>query len=85
MWMLCSDAGCDVCDQPIDLSSRCLGTVRFLNDLSSFVLYFSYTTKNSAWAEIEGVNATNEPIIVSGIMLIVHIYIMSAMSGIIYA
>ena len=46
---------------------------------------FSYTTKNSAWAEVEGVNATNEPIIVSGIMLVVHVYIMSAMSGIIYA
>ena len=52
---------------------------------AALFLYFSYTTKNSAWAEIEGVNATNEPIIVSGIMLIVHIYIMSAMSGIIYA
>ena len=52
---------------------------------AALFLYFSYTTKNSAWAEIEGVNATNEPIIVSGIMLIVHIYIMSAMSSIIYA
>ena len=52
---------------------------------AALFLYFSYTTKNSAWAEIEGVNATNEPILVSGIMLAVHIYIMSAMSGIIYA
>ena len=52
---------------------------------ATLFLYFSYTTTNSAWAEIEGVNATNEPIIVSGIMLIVHIYIMSALSSIIYA
>ena len=52
---------------------------------AALFLYFSYTTKNSAWAEIEGVNPTNEPIIVSGIILVVHIYIMSAMSGIIYA
>lgn len=52
---------------------------------AALFLYFSYTTKNSAWAEIEGVNATNEPIIVSAIMLVVHIYIMSAMSGIIYS
>ena len=52
---------------------------------AALFLYFGYKTKNSAWAEIEGVNPTNEPIIVSAIMLVVHIYIMSAMSGIIYA
>ena len=52
---------------------------------AALFLYFSYTTKNSAWAEVEGVNVTNEPVSVSAIMLIVHIYIMSAMSGIIYA
>ena len=38
MWMLCSNAGCDVCDHPVHLTSRCLGTVRFLNDLGSSVL-----------------------------------------------
>ena len=52
---------------------------------AALFLYFSYTTKNSAWAEIDGVNANNEPIIVSGTILIIHIYIMSMMSGIIYA
>ena len=41
---------------------------------AALFLYFGYTTKNSSWAGVEGVNATNEPIIVSGIMLVVHRY-----------
>ncbi len=52
---------------------------------SAVFLYFAYQTKNSEWAQIEGVNATNEPIIVSALMLIVHIYIMAAMPSIIYS
>ena len=51
---------------------------------SAVFLYISIQTNNSEWSKIEGVNASNEPIIVSAVMLALHIYIMATMSDIIY-
>ena len=51
---------------------------------ASLFLVFGYTTVKGKWAEVEGVNATNEGIIVPAILLVFHLYIMFAMGGIIY-
>lgn len=51
---------------------------------SAVFLYIAIQTNNSGWSKIEGVNASNEPIIVSAVMLALHIYIMATMSDIIY-
>ena len=51
---------------------------------SAVFLYIAIQTNNSEWSKIEGVNASNEPIIVSAVMLALHIYIMATMSDIIY-
>ena len=51
---------------------------------AALFLVFGYTTVKGKWAEVEGVNATNEGIIVPAILLVFHLYIMFAMGGIIY-
>ena len=51
---------------------------------SAVFLYIAIQTNNSEWSKVEGVNASNEPIIVSAVMLALHIYIMATMSDIIY-
>ena len=49
------------------------------------MLVMSYITVNGKWAEVEGVNPTNEGTIVAGILLACHLYIMFGMHSIIYA
>ena len=51
---------------------------------AALFLIFGYTTVKGKWAEVEGVNATNEGIIVPAILLIFHLYIMFTMGSIIY-
>jgi hypothetical protein len=49
------------------------------------MLVMSYSTVNGKWAEVEGVNPTNEGTIVAGILLACHLYNMFGMHSIIYA
>jgi hypothetical protein len=49
------------------------------------MLVMSYITVNGKWAEVEGVNPTNEGTIVAGILLACHLYNMFGMHSIIYA
>ena len=51
---------------------------------AALFLIFGYTTVKGKWAEVEGVNATNEGIIVPAILVIFHLYIMFTMGSIIY-